>query len=243
MRLLTILTSLALVSSAAGEQFWVEYDASCGLYPEEVGWNRLAMAGGAERSLEGGVLTLDGLSSTAIVDNYDMLHPMELAPGESFVMQWRVRVDEVHGFADPAVDVLCEGYGRVALDYSETSIYSLFENVRIDFDPHVFHDYSLISTDMVKYSLQIDGKVAHVGQFAAISHASAVGWGDTTSGASSLSSWSYVRFGVVPEPSNALIMTCACLAAFPLLAQRARRNNHETTQMCHPGTLWQPTGY
>jgi hypothetical protein len=219
---------LAFAGSAMGEQFWIEYDASCGQYPEQVGWDHLAMGGGAQRSLDGGVLTLDGLASTTIVDDYGMLHPIELASGESFLMEWRLRVDEVHGFADPAVGVWSEGNGRLALDYSETSIYSLLEGVWIDFEPHVFHDYSLVSTDMRTYTLLIDGSAAYTGHFVSPCTLSGVDWGDEISGARSLSEWQYVRFGVVPEPTAALLLAFACLPAMPLRARRTRRNTNES---------------
>ncbi|HOO16553.1 MAG: hypothetical protein KBH81_04280 [Phycisphaerae bacterium] len=93
MRIVALLASLMLVAGAAGEQFWIEYDASCGLFPEECGWNRLAMEGGAERSLDDGLLTLDSLAGLGVIDCYGIGRPISLAPGESFVMQWRLRVN------------------------------------------------------------------------------------------------------------------------------------------------------
>ena len=38
----------------------------------------------------GRLLTLDGLSSTQIVDEYLIYTPLALAPGETFRMEWRV---------------------------------------------------------------------------------------------------------------------------------------------------------
>ncbi len=171
-RLVTALAGLvALAGSAVAEPFWVEYNASSGLFPEEVGWERLVMGGGAQRSLEDGLLTLDGLASSDIVDDYGMLRPIDLSPGQSFVMEWRLRVDEVHGSSNPLVGVwFDEGRGRVSLKYSESAIYSLLEGVWIDFEPYVFHEYSLVSSDMLTYTLHIDGSVAYSGNFVSPSY-------------------------------------------------------------------------
>jgi hypothetical protein len=228
MRLSAVLISLTLAGTAGADQFWIEYNASCGQFPEEVGWDRLAMGGGAQRSLDGGVLTLDGLASTMIVDDYGVLHPIDLAPGELFVMQWRLRVDEVHGFADPAVAAWTEGFGAVNLGYSETSIYSVYERVWIvDIEPHAFHEYRLVSNDLLSYTLSIDGAVAYAGAMVPPSHGAGIGWGDTVEGARSRSAWDYVAFGVVPEPSMALLLASACLTATLLRARRTRRNTNE----------------
>jgi hypothetical protein len=219
MRAIAVLISLTLVASATAEPFWFEYDASLGLFPEAVGWDRLTMDGGAQRSLDDGVLTLDGLASWSIVDDYGIFHPIDLAPGELFVMQWRLRVDEVHGSGDPGVGVDSEAYGRVALLYSESSIRSIFEDVWIFFEPHVFHDYSFTSTDLLTYTLQIDGSVVYTGVYVSPSQYSSVYWGDLAMGARSLSVWDYVRFGVVPEPST---VSLALLVVLPAIRTTRR---------------------
>jgi hypothetical protein len=236
MRVISGFVWLMLVSSATAEPFWAQYDASSGLYPEQCGWGRLAMGGGAQRSLDGGVLTLDGLASIRIVDDYGIAHPIDLGPGESFVMQWRLRVDEVHGFADPAVCAWSEGLGAVNLSYSDSSIYSLYERVWIaEFEPYVFHDYALVSNDLLNYTLSIDGAVAYAGAMVPPSHGAGVSWGDTVEGAASRSVWDYVAFGVVPEPSVALLLAFACLPATLLRARRTRRNTDDilrTVEAC-----------
>lgn len=214
---------LVLGAGARAEPFWIEYDASCGQFPEEVGWDRLAMGGGARRSLEDGALRLDSLASTSIIDCYGISHPVDLGPGESFVLEWRLRVNEVYGLADPPVKpvmaVFFAGYGRVTLEYSETSLYSLLEFTWIDFDPHAFHDYSLATSDLLTYTLRIDGSAAHTGPLVTPCSVSSVDWGDSVTGSSSLSDWDYVRFGVIPEPSSVLLTTCACLAGAILRAR------------------------
>lgn len=223
MRIVAALTLLALVGGAAGEEFWCEYDASCGQFPEQVGWGRFTLGGGAQRSLEGGSLTLDSLASPSIIECYSISRPIHLSPGESFVLEWRLRVNEVDGLADPPVkpsmSVCFEGYGAGVLSYSENSLYSLFEHTWINFDPYVFHDYSLTTSDLLTYTLRIDGSVAYTGWLMTPSYTSGVDWGDEVTGASSLSDWDYVRFGVVPEPCGALSVISACLAGIALRAR------------------------
>jgi hypothetical protein len=223
MRILIILTSLALVSSAAAEQFWYEYDPSSGLYPEQCGWGRLVMGEGEQRSLDGGTLTLNSLASPGIIDSYGISHPVDLGPGESFVVEWRLRVDEVHGGAErpvkPAVHVGFDGYGAVDFSYSESALHSTYEFAWIDFDPYVFHDYSLATSDLLTYTLSIDGTVAHTGRLTTPYFVNAMDWGDEVTGSTSLSDWDYVRFGVVPEPPGALSIISACLAAIVLRAR------------------------
>jgi hypothetical protein len=223
MRAFAALISLALVATAAAEPFWIEYDASCGQFPEEVGWDRLAMGGGAERSLDGGVLTLDSSAGPSVIDCYGISHPVDLGPGESFVLEWRLRVNQVDGAVSrpvkPAITVGFDGCGGATLEYSESSLYSILEHAWIDFDPYVFHDYSLTTSDLLTYTLRIDGSVAHNGRLETPCYVSAVGWGDKVTGATSVSDWDYVRFGVIPEPSGALLIISACLAGIFLRAR------------------------
>jgi hypothetical protein len=91
-------------------------------------------------------------------------------------MQWRLRVDEVAGFMDPAVTAWSEGYGRILLSYSESAIYSDLERIWIaNFEPHVFHDYRLVSEDLLSYTLSIDGSVVYTGQMVSPSYTQASG--------------------------------------------------------------------
>jgi len=43
--------------------------------------------------LDDGLLTLDSLAGLGVIDCYGIGRPISLAPGESFVMQWRLRVN------------------------------------------------------------------------------------------------------------------------------------------------------
>ncbi|MFH1746977.1 MAG: hypothetical protein ABIG44_08025 [Planctomycetota bacterium] len=197
------------VSATHAEPYWVAWEGDT--YPEDDGWERTAYGGGAERWFEDGSLVLDGLASTDISDFYRNQRPTAPNEGEVFVMEWRLRVDEVHGFADPGVSITSEGQAALTLVYTANSIYSLGEGLWINFAPGTFHDYSLTSADLVTYTLHIDGQLAHTGQFDTTGWESGVEWGDVGQGARSLSTWDYVRFGVVPEPGAGPLLGLAGL--------------------------------
>jgi hypothetical protein len=203
------------------EEYWIAYEGDD--FPENEGWERYTRAGGAERSLEEGTLILDGMASWEIVDEYLIRTPVHPDPGESFLFDWRLRVDEVLGYSDPLVAVCADELGEVLLTYSGSGVYSLLEGVWIDFTPGSFHDYSFTSPDMVTYTLHIDGQLAHTGYFVGPSAISAVCWGDGAEGASSVSIWDYVRFGIVPEPGAGLLLGLVGLAAIGARAPTAWR--------------------
>jgi hypothetical protein len=217
MRVIVALLCLALVGSAAAEPFWIEYDASCGLFPEEVGWTRSTYAGGDQRWFEGGSLVLDGRASIDFADDYYTGHALNLGAGEQFVAEWHMRVDEVEGFADPLVGIDCGAHGTLTLRYTTESVYSLLESVWIPFTPGQFHTYELRSEDLVNYQLYIDTTLAHVGRFVGAVPVSGLTWGDGTVGASSLSVWDYARFGIVPEPCSGLLLGLGCLFLISLV--------------------------
>jgi hypothetical protein len=202
----------ALGASARADQYWVSYDAGSGLFPEDDGWTRTIYGGGDERWFQGGALVLDGRASIDISDFYRQDLASLPGAGEVFRMDWRLRVDEVEGFADPWVSINASGYGTVGLRYSTDGIYSMCESVWIPFAPGVFHEFSFTSADLATYTLTIDGVPAYTGQFVGPWPYSYVCWGDGTQGASSLAAWSSVGFGNVPEPSASLILGSAALA-------------------------------
>ena len=179
-------------------------------YPEDDGWQRTVYGGGDSRWFENGSLVLDGLDSIYQVDDYWM--DAALWPGY-FLMEWRLRVDSVHGFADPVVLITCPGYGEVDFDFNEQGVYSSLEGEWIaQFTPGAFHVYSFVSEDMLTYQLCIDGQIVHNGHLIGPGSGPGVGWGDAVWGASSLSTWDYVRFGTVPEPSAGFLAGSAALA-------------------------------
>ncbi len=223
--ILMVLAFWATPVARAG--YWVAYEGND--FPENEGWDRHAYGGGAQRYLQDSVLILDGRASPDISDFYRWNLPSDPGPGEYFMAQWRMRVDEVTGFAGPDVTVGSYGHGSVILWYQYDRIYSLFEGVYIDFTPGVFHEYTLISSSMLDYSLYVDGALAYSGVFVGPMSESRVVWGDYTQGASSLSDWDWFRFGVVPEPS-ALVLFGSAGGAALLTRTRRRRSCNEVVR-------------
>jgi hypothetical protein len=115
-------------------------------------------------------------------------------------MEWGLRVTMGTGFADPLVAVDAADHGLVFLAYQQQSIYSMVENVWIPFEGAAYHEYTFISFDLQTYSLYTDAQLSHVGIFDTQSPDWGVTWGDGAIGASSLSEWRYVRYGIVTLP-------------------------------------------
>jgi len=208
-KLIIILLVAGCASVAGAEQFWIAWEGDD--YPENEGWERYIRAGGAERSLQNGTLTLDDMADWHIVDEYFINRPLVPEPAEWFRMEWRLRVDELLGFADPGLFIRSEETGVVFLRYTESAVYSPLESVWIDFEPGLFHEFVFTSADMLSYQLHIDGQLAHIGSFVGPYPFSGVVWGNVTEGASSISTWDYVRFGMVPEPGAGLLLGLAGL--------------------------------
>jgi hypothetical protein len=95
----------------------------------------------------------------------------------------------------------------VLLRCSEDAVYSQLEGQWIaTFEPGAFHEFCLTTSDVVDYELFIDGQPVHVGEFRGpVSYRDAF-WGDQVQGTSSLSTWDFVRFAVVPEPAGWLLL-------------------------------------
>jgi hypothetical protein len=159
-----------------------------------------------------------------IADVYRMNIPSPPGTGDVFMAQWRLRVSDLTGYYDPAVCVSFYPQGDVTLGYTESAMYSVLEGAWVaDFAPGMFHDYALVTANMVDYALYVDGQLAHAGQFVGPWNESCIQWGDGVLGASSLSVWDYVRFGVVPEPATGLLFALGGLAAMLLRTRRTRR--------------------
>lgn len=212
-----ILLGLGAVPAAA-TPYWVSWEGegdTAGL-PEEFGWSRnwgnwngQYQGPGAYRTLENGILTYDSLYDPGVFD-FSNIHypdwPMDPAPGEQFVMEWRLKVAQVVGSYDPGVALAADTWWMVGFQYSENWVRSAFEDgVYIPITAGVFHEYRLLSSDMLSYEFYIDGQLARVGSFWESATQSYVGWGDGVQGAASLHSWDYFRFGVIPEPTSAVV--------------------------------------
>ena len=204
--------TLVAVSTAAAEPYWISYEGND--FPENEGWERtfcdqdgIVGQGGAIRSLEDGALVLDSRESTMIVDFYERRQPVDPGSGEVFVMEWRLRVDDVSAREDPGIAIFSDDSYGLAFELSTSYIASIFESdVVISFEPGVFHSFAIRSADMRSYELTIDEALVYGGAFTEVFMSSRMNWGDGVQGAASLATWDYVRFGAIPEPSSGLVL-------------------------------------
>lgn len=210
-RILIAFLLAAAVKVAVGDEYWIAYEGND--FPENEGWTRVHGEIPAERWIDEGVLFIDGRAEVGIYDFYEMVFDggFDPGPGETFVMRWRLKVDEVDGFEDPTVlvrsDPVAEDvFFAVGFTFTENLIRSAFERgVEAPIEPHVFHDYQVQSQDMRSYQLYIDDDLAIEGVFYEVFGPTAVAWGDGAS-ARGFAEWDYVRFGVVPEPSSVILL-------------------------------------
>jgi hypothetical protein len=231
------LTALLVVGAARASPYWIEYEPANGHFPEEEGWTRIWNDGGALRTLEDGCLVIDSRASYEIVDYYRQYLDGHLNPGpaETFLMEWRMTIDEVDGRHDPGVSVFGDDKWAVGFAFSLDTIESGFEyGVSASFDPGVPHSFEFSSSDMRAYALYIDGQLAIQGSFWESLDASHVGWGDVVEGSSSLTRWDYFEFGVVPEPSARLSVTSigSTLVLFRLRRRSTSTSCHKETYRC-----------
>ena len=192
---------------AVGDEYWIPYEGND--FPENEGWVRHASEPPAKRWLEGGSLFIDSRADVGITESYAMMRKDGLnpEPGETFIMRWRLKIDEVVGFADPGVAVLSDDKYALIFIFSEDRVWSAFEaNVYADFEPDVFHRFELHSENMRAYELFIDDQLAIEGVFHETFSGPSVGFGDIVRGGASLAQWDYFRFGVVPEPTSGTML-------------------------------------
>lgn len=218
-RLSQLLAVILLLSPVVvADQYWIAYEGND--YPENEGWFRVSADGGAQRSIEGGVLRLDGAESVAINDVYGLpQYPFDPVSGEVFRAEWRCAIDQLVGIRDPGVAFFSDQAWAVAFSWSQDFIRSEFESIDIPFAFTDFHTFSLTSSDMRSYQLIADGLILHQGQFVQVLSRSRASWGDGVEGAASISRWDYVRFGVVPEPAAYMI----CVVLVSLCCTRRRQ--------------------
>ena len=215
---------LLLLATGTGlaDQYWVAYEAND--YPEDVGWQRYWSGQPAERSLEDGCLVLDMLTP-GMAEWYRWYRDeMDPGPGESFVMRWRLRVDEVNGYSGPLVMAVSDDHSVAGFKFHENMVRDAYHGgVEAYFEPGIYHEFELRSNDMVNYELYIDDQLALQHHFLAnTSLASRASWGHAVTGITSLTRWDYVRFGVVPEPSVGTGLLTAVA-----LSRRPRRRGHK----------------
>ena len=207
MRLFALATSVLLATAPVwAEPYWYAYDADDD-FPENEGWERWVSDPAPERWLEDGALFIDSRGLVGSTDDYGISFDsgVDPAPGETFIMSWRLMVEEVT-HRDPGVYVHSDEAWSVAFIFDTESLSSFYEpTVYVDIEPYVYHEYEMRSSDMRSYELYIDGDLAIDGVFFQGFFPLGVGFGDIVS-STSLASWDYFRFGVVPEPTAWLMI-------------------------------------
>lgn len=212
-----LLSALSGVSRA--EQYWVAWEGND--YPENEGWTRRHYGDDgppAIRSLADGVMTLDGLASIEIIDAYRINRPLDPEPGEVFVAQWGLRVNEVSSIYpyDPGFELTSDDAWLVSLVFGVNEAHSILEQDYFAIEGAGFHAWEFRSADMRSYVLSMDGSVVFTGTLIESSaRQPRIIWGDDVAGASSHSDWDYFRFGVVPDPGaciSLLALLCAARA-------------------------------
>ncbi len=224
MRMLVfVVAALGMLAAPAGaDQYWITYEGND--LPENEGWERhwgnddgSHEGEGAIRTLADGILTMDSMYDLRVYDYacHYLYGEVDPDPGELFIAECRVKIDEAIGDMYDSTFGICSDDGmQLAFGLFPDRIESIWEdNVTLPVSPDRFHEYRVFSWDMLTYDLYIDGDLAHEGTFWQGSLESKLAWGDGVRGAASLAHWDYVHFGVVPEPSSLMLLIgiCACV--------------------------------
>lgn len=226
---LCTLLVFAAATEAPCTPYWIAWEGdslpeSGGIWQRQYGnWDG-AGRGEAIRTIQNGILTIDSLHDDGIYDFLRMDSPgaYSLDPGESFVAQWRVRVNESVGFIplDVGLALFSDDDWGLGLQFGVDSVRSSFERLQFSYAPGVFHSFELETSDFRAYRLYMDGSLLIDGNFwePAVT-SSYIAWGDGVQGVTSHSEWDYVRFGVIPEPQSV-----AGAIVLLLLYRRMRRH-------------------
>jgi hypothetical protein len=213
-RLGVLQAGILLASPVLAIPYWFAWEGND--FPENQGWTRSYNNAGDVRTLNGGMMTLDGMSVPPGYDSHRIDYPgsIDPDPNEMFVMQWRMRVQEVvPNRWDVSIGVFSDESWAAGFHYSETQTRSAFEPAVLDISPNLFRDYEFRSDDMRTYELFVDGVLVHSGAFVHVVTASRMAWGDGFAFTQSTSVWDYVRVGVVPESAPLWILLVLAMIA------------------------------
>lgn len=222
MRLLmfTLVIACGLASEARADQYWIAYEAND--FPENEDWQRHTYGGGAERWLEDGVLVVDTTADLDISEAYIHSDVRRPGPGDVFLAEWRLLVDESVGFH--ATDVIMSRPappGDLTITHSTDEVRILSDGTTFDIAPGVFHSYRIESEDMDLYRLSVDGVSVYEGYFQTPSILDPFfAFGEAWHRSASLSRWDYVRFGIVPEPTSWMLAVSMTSLAWAVHARR-----------------------
>jgi hypothetical protein len=209
----------ALVCPA--EAYYIDWEGDC--LPEEGGWTRVwgdwsgpYHGTGAVRTIEDGVMTMDSLYDPGVCDFAQLRMAVNPAPGEQFVMEWRLAIDQTTG-PDQGAGVCSDDHWVLAFAWVQDALINPFDpGLNVPVSSGEFHDYRVISWNMREYDLLVDGVLAYHGFFDYGGDSSSVGWGDGGQGEASLARWDYFRVYTTPEPGGLAL----CGAVFVWLARR-----------------------
>jgi hypothetical protein len=220
-----IVVLMLSASAATASPYWIEWTGDA--FPETEGWIRGSSDPPAQRWLEDGSLFIDSRADWYIYEGYGWATaPGMMTPGfdETFVMQWRIKVHEIIGYGAPGILIWSDDQHALVMVLGLDFIIDDVASTTASFTPHEWHEFTLSSSNMLDYSLSIDGTPAMEGTFWEDMVPTPPGprWGDIGSHRS-LAEWDYVGFGIVPEPSSGILMLLACFLALPLRVQRLRR--------------------
>ena len=207
-RILCFAVALTLAAnSASADPYWIAYEGND--FPENVGWDRhwgVHVPPGdpnstPDRSIEDGVFVLDTTSDIWLYDYYEIDRAIDPELGETFVAEWRVAVDELLVYWDTTLVIARDDPpGDVTLRFGVDSVLVYTEDIEFQIGAG-YHDFRFESQDMREFDLFLDGSHLHHGLFESESLLqSFVAFGNGAAGASALSRWDHVRFGVIPEP-------------------------------------------
>lgn len=158
------LLGAVLPSAALAEPYWVAWEGND--YPENEGWTRQFIAGGADRTLVDGVMRIDSTRDHAIYDQSELIRQVAPSPGELFIAEWRVRVNVSIGRDwDQGIGIASDTGDLLVLGMTRDSLLSDREGWSVPIEPDEYHAFRIASNDMRSYSLMIDGQFVRDGVF------------------------------------------------------------------------------
>ncbi|MCC6359550.1 MAG: hypothetical protein IT450_12470 [Phycisphaerales bacterium] len=206
----------ALRGKVYADPYWVAWEEND--FPENEGWLREGVGDRSVRTLAGGVMTMDSLANKNGQDFYSIYSATDPGPGEEFVVEWRLRVNDVvwdnpNFRYDPGWAINSADGWYVSFVLGVNELHSLQEQVDVEFESGLFHEWEFRSTNMRTFTISLDRSPVWSGAFVPGLPYSKLSWGDTVWGPTSHVEWDYFHVGVVPEPTSCLSMLALLCAA------------------------------
>jgi hypothetical protein len=226
--ILSALVALGLGASSLATPYWVAWEGDD--YPENEGWQRNwgdyngPFGPGATRTLANGAMTIDSLHDDQIWDFNLYAAPTAPGPEEFFVAEWSLLVQLESDPADTQLVISGEGANSgVALEFAPSQLLVVDVGLIVPYAANEAHAFRLESDDGQNFALWMDGALVGSGPYVSIGQTfPSVGFGDGVAGQRSKSTWDYMRFGMVPEPSGASVGVCLAVLAASFARPSAR---------------------